>query len=149
MRVLNAGKLNENAVRAAALDDRLTDAELVDAVSDGFDGLIDGELPNSSLFALVEAHHRLTFVGGRVGSRDESRKLVLQEIGERRALGRIAHLNVQSSADALELARGNLSGSQLSFQIFHRPVQCRLDRFVALHLEDEMDASLQIEAETQ
>ena len=45
-RIVDAGKLDQDLVVAEAvlLNHRLGDAELVDAVADGFDGLLDGAL---------------------------------------------------------------------------------------------------------
>ncbi len=48
--IVHAGKLDQNLVVAQAvlLDDRLGDAELVNTVADGFDGLLDGALLDGS-----------------------------------------------------------------------------------------------------
>ena len=147
LRVLDARQLNQDAVGAATLDDRLTDTELIDAVPNRLDGLIDRELADTTFLALIEPEHRIARLSGRIGGGDEDRKLILQKIGETRALAGIAQLQVDPLPDPLELAGRDLRRGELALQILHRAVERRLDRLVAFDLQDQMNAALEIQTE--
>ena len=95
---MNARKLNQNAGLALALDDGFTDAELIDAVSDGLQGLIDCVIAQRAQLFLAESQVEFGDAGRglrRLGL-DQIAKSLLNNPRTRSPLARRS-FNVQSA----------------------------------------------------
>ena len=144
LEVVDAGQLDDEPLVALALDDRLGHAELVDAVADRFEGLVDG------LVAEIDVHERLDRHGGLVA---EERVIpVLEELVED-----VLDLSflVGNRAAQDELSRPGLGdageGQALLLQLLLQPgdllVGFGADGVVGDDLHQEVDAAAQVQAE--
>ena len=158
LRIAEAGRLDQDAVVALALDARLGRAELVDAAVDDLDRLVD------------DAAHALGQAGGRIGEADEAvvgdRQVELvdgaaaEEAGVQRvaqrlqALARIVELVEVADAELHRLALDAEAGIADARLLEHRLAdvadqrpQPLLDVVGAVDLVEEIGAALQVEAE--
>ena len=144
--ILNTRQLDQDAVLALTGDGRLGHAELIHAIADRLDALAHGEIGQPLDLGIGE--HELEGPGGRVlVAAQEPSELVRRGQRVVPVLGRgeldgdrgTALAGDAGNADALALEGG--------LQILGRPIGLAGDGLVGLHAQDQMDASLEVEAE--
>ena len=145
-RVVDAGKLDHQPVAAQTLtlDHRLSDAELVDAVADRLQGLVDRLLADVvHLVGPAVEDHLLAAAPPR-----PVRHELLEDVGEQGVLvGRQAG---ESEADR-RFGRAGDAGGALLVQFLDQAVDVLLgfrpQRIVGQHLEHEVNAAAQVETQ--
>ena len=151
-RIVDAGKLHENLVIAQAvlLNHRLGDAELVDAVADGFDRLFDG-----ALLERVE-HRRLQRRRSRSCPAPETRSYSPNwSVIERAQIAGGADIDA-TQGDALrignrieleDVAKGDVLLLQRVLEPLDGLIGFGVDRVVYLHLKNQVGSAAQVKSE--
>src|SRR5581483_10271087 len=145
--ILNAGQLDENFLLPLALDDRLADAELIDAVANRLERLLDRLVAQRAQLFLRE---RKNHVGGSAGNlrvdHREVGKLALLQVadlvraGRRRPDPDLSPLpHCLRDGDIFFLCNFN----EIVLDALHRV----LNRLIDFDFKDEMSAALEVEAE--
>ena len=153
-RILRARKLHENAVAADALDCRLGDAHLVDALADDFEALLDGVIDVGANAgrregqrdrSTVRRNHKIRLAGGDPDA---------DCIGERLQFGhgRIALRRIGHDNDDLVLVLNDglgvdVLGAQDAARIPHERLQPLMGEVAFIDFEHEMGAAAKVEAE--
>jgi len=142
-----ARQLDENRIASAALDDRLRKAELVDAVAHGLERLLDREFFDA--VDLLLRQRVLELPRGDVGADPlVGRKAVLHDSDDLVGLPALGELDRdRSTAVARYPGDRNVGALELTLQILDAALDAEFDGLLGLHLEDEVHAALQVEAE--
>ena len=145
-RVLHAGELDEDPVVALLLDGGLGHAELVDAVADGLEGLPDGEVAQCGDLAGPVGEdgpprRRIALATSKAPNSREHR------LRRRPRLGRGELDQELAGAAALDPGHGHALLLERGAETVGGALDLDRQGLVEIDAEDEVDASLEVEAE--
>src|SRR5581483_7464220 len=149
--IIHAGKLDQNLILAKTvfLNNRLTDAELIDSIANGLDGLLDR--------AILDIGQCRRLHRDRPGILGTGVSVIFRQA----IADDGAHIGTGFRRDTLDddlvgsidrIGLGDLDvvdllGAKIFLQALDRIIGVGIDGVVYLHLQDEVGASLEIEAE--
>ena len=146
LRVLDAGQLDDDLVRALRLHRRLGDAELVDPVADDLERLVDDVVADALRLALIEGQDQVG-LGVLARRHGETREALLHEVDDLLALLLVGETDADGTPLTLRRDRADLRVVQLALEIPGVAVDRVVDRLLDLDAVEEVGAALEVQAE--
>ena len=145
--VLDAGQLDDDAICALLLNDRFGDAEFIDPVVQGRDVLLDGEFLDALLRGRFQCANQLEIAAVLgIEQRQVGGTVADGQFGLVARLG-IAELDHHGVALAVDPSVTDVLVAQQAAQVGGRGVEPLGQRAFHVHLQQEVHAAAQVEAE--
>ena len=147
LRILDARKLNQDAVFSLHPNVRFAHPELVDPIADGLQRLAFRHLANTLRLRVLkrQVHSDAISDGFRPGNSEEGEHL-LHDFSEFSLVLRTGQLDFDLPAfGVLDFDEGYLFRAQGFLEIVGKAFHVILDRFISLHFQHEVHAALKVE----